>query len=144
MSYVDLAAAIREAVQAMRELKQQLSRLEGFLREDLSWRQAISKQIRNQKERAQQPPAAPAPARAPQPIPQLTEEDVKNCVRGVGLDPDALLSIVAVNNEIMVTPKMYLGDQWAAANDALKAIGARWYPAGKTSHWKISKIPPEG
>jgi hypothetical protein len=66
--------------------------------------------------------------------PETIEE--KLMTSGVNME---LVELVIEDENIIITPKRFLGDLWGQVNDSIRSLGGTWIRAGRDSHWKIEK-----
>jgi len=56
----------------------------------------------------------------------------------LGIDMN-LLNIEETNDQTIITPKKFLGDQWGSINNAIRELGGNWIREGRESRWEIKK-----
>jgi hypothetical protein len=66
--------------------------------------------------------------------PSSFEEKLKNA----GIDT-SLLNIEEGEENILVSPKKFLGDLWGPINEAMRSLGGAWIREGRESRWEIKK-----
>lgn len=66
--------------------------------------------------------------------PETIEE--KLTTAGVDLE---LVDLVIGDDNIIISPKRFLGDLWGQVNDTIRGLGGIWVRAGRESHWELEK-----
>jgi hypothetical protein len=73
-------------------------------------------------------------------IDQQPPEGIEKRLKATGIDT-SLLNIEEGEEQIIVSPKKFLGDLWGPINDAIRSIGGAWIREGRDSRWEIKKEP---
>lgn len=70
-------------------------------------------------------------------------EGIGEKLKAAGVDA-SLLNIEEGEEQIIISPKKFLGDLWGPINDAIRSLGGTWIREGRDSRWEIKEEPAEG
>jgi len=66
----------------------------------------------------------------------MTDQSIGERLTALGIDI-SLLDISESEEVTMITPKKFLGSNWASIDVAVQSLGGLWIKKGRSSHWEI-------